>query len=86
MKQVISIADFATILNLINNEIIYMERNAILNMGWRINEAQEEIEKRQQEKIRELQKNAHYNSLLHAKKALQECNIEIEVPDLKVVE
>lgn len=83
MKQVISIADFATILNVINREIKDLEH-------WvnDVNYYEDKQAKAREIKARknELKKDPDYQSLLHAKKALEECNIEIEVPDLKVVE
>lgn len=79
MKQVISIADFATILNELNHSIQKMEYpifNYIIK-----DKVRERTEKKHREQLKE---NPYYQSLLHAKKALEECNIEIEVPDLEV--
>ena len=88
MKQVISIADFATILNVINDKIQTLEHEANFLVPW-VNPMRdiitEEKRKKQIEKnLRELKKNTFYQSLIHAKKALEECKVEIEVPDLEV--
>ena len=79
MKQVISIADFATILNELNHRIKEMEL-PIFNylVGDKVGE--KEV-KKHKEKLKE---NPYYQSLLHAKKVLEECKVEIEVPDLEV--
>lgn len=93
MKQVISIADFATILNVINDKIQNLEGNAsFLVPFYTMNKAtekerQKQIEERQKQienNLRELKKNPYYKSLIHAKKALEKFNIEIEAPDLEV--
>ena len=83
MKQVISIADFATILNVINEKIESVEYVPGFEFDY---EKQEEIpyEKRKKEHMKRLKADPFYQSLLHAKKALEECKVEIEVPDLEV--
>lgn len=80
MKQVISIADFATILNVINEKII-IEKRPPIEYDW---QTQEEKEVNKKEHMKRLKTDPFYQSLLHAKKALEECKVEIEVPDLEV--
>lgn len=81
MKQVISIADFATILNVINTKLIDF-RHWVNDVDY----YKDEQAKAREIKARknELKKDPFYQSLLHAKKALEECKVEIEVPDLEV--
>lgn len=81
MKQVISIADFATMLGVINDKIQNVELEAIRVPSYMEENAARE---RQKENLKELRKNPVYQSLIHAKKALEECKVEIEVPDLGV--
>ena len=80
MKQIISVADLATILNVINEEITNKERWSNSVLAFDQQERAREIKARKEE----LKKDPFYKSVLHAKKALEECNIEIEVPDLEV--
>lgn len=86
MKQVISIADFAIMLNTINEKIQNLEGSASLFVPfYTMNKATEkERQKQIENNLRELKKSPFYQSLLHAKKALEECKVEIEVPDLEV--
>ena len=79
MKQIISIADIATILQVLNNQIHTMEQP--FNY---ISFDEDAREKNMQKHMECLKTNSFYQSLLHAKKSLEGCNIEIEVPDLKV--
>lgn len=81
MKQIISIADFATMLNVINDKIQQINYEA-LSVSPIFDD--EQAKKLQKEQLKEMRKNPVYQSLLHAKKALEECKIEIEVPDLEV--
>lgn len=80
MKQVISIADFATMLNVINEKIIIEERPP-MEYDW---QTREEKEANKKAHMKRLKTDPFYQSLLHAKKALEECKVEIEVPDLEV--
>ena len=81
MKQVISIADFATMLNVINEKIDEIERQTAFSVPYRFNDDAESIAEREKEMLR---KNQVYQSLLHAKKVLEDGKVEIEVPDLEV--
>lgn len=80
MKQVISIADFATMLNVINEKIIFEERPP-MEYDW---QTREEKAANKKEHMKTLKTDPRYQSLIHAKKALEECKVEIEVPDLEV--
>lgn len=82
MKQVISIADFATMLDVINDKIEKVEQ-PFMEYDWKTNR-EKPYEERKKEHMKRLQGNPKYQSLLHAKKALEECKVEIEVPDLEV--
>ena len=81
MKQVISIADFATMLGVLNDKIQNVELEAMRVHPYIEENRAREIRK---ENLKELSKNPVYQSLIHAKKALEECKVEIEVPDLEV--
>lgn len=81
MKQVISIADFATILNLLNERIDEIEKQIAFNTPYNINDKEGDFLKRQKAALKQ---SNYYQSLIHAKKALEECKVEIEVPDLEV--
>lgn len=77
MKQTLSVADFATILQLLDEEILNME-----NM-WRYKYCVKDgqiIEWR----LKELQRNPRYQSLLHLKESLQNLNIDVETPSVEV--
>lgn len=78
MKQVISIADFATLLNALNELIRQMEKLTIIEIDpVRYKEAKKEH-------LEALKNDPYYQSLLHAKQSLEKCLIEVEVPDIKV--
>lgn len=81
MKQVISIADFATMLNVINKKIEEIERRTEFNTPYSINDKEGDFLKRKKAMLKQ---NQHYQSLIHAKKALEECKVEVVVPDLEV--
>lgn len=81
MKQVISIADFATMLKVINDRIDYIKIHTNVWMPFCPDGGEKDIKR---EKERKLKQDPFYQSLLHAKKALEECKVEIEVPDLEV--
>lgn len=80
MKQVISIADFATLLDILNDKIQHVELQALDFYD----RDEEVVKKVQKENMERLKNNPFYKSLIHAKKALEECKVEIEVPDLEV--
>ena len=84
-KQVLSVADFGMIINLVNQELFQLERKEqpiIFNPGDKedIQRQQEAIDKRYEERIN----SPYYKSLKHLKKSLENLNIEVEIPDVKV--
>lgn len=82
MKQVISIADFSIILTVINDRIASLEYPP-MEYDWKTHK-EKSYEERKKEHMKRLKADPRYQSLLHAKKALEECKVEIEVPDLEV--
>ena len=76
MKQVLSVADFAIILDLVNNNIADMKFRAV-------NEYREE---NKEELYKVLEENPYYQSLVHLKNSLQNLNIEVECPDVQIEE
>ena len=75
MKQIISIADMVTIYTAVNE--------TIRKIGTPIVSSRRDPEMMQEYK-KFLQEDQYYQSLLRVKKTLENCNIEIEVPDIKV--
>jgi len=80
MKQILSVADFAMILNLVNQTMVEMERPIISN--WR----EKDYDKKKKEHLEAIKQNAYYKSLMHLKQSLENLNIEVEVPDVEVKE
>ena len=80
MKQVLSVADFAIILDLINKEICKFQETGIL--VWK----EEERKRLKKERMNELKNNVYYQSLLHLKNSLENLNVEVETPNIKVEE
>lgn len=78
MKQIISIADMATIYTAVND--------TIRKIGTPIVSFRRDPKIEMQEYKKFLKKDQYYQSLLRVKKTLENCNIEIEVPDIKVGE
>ncbi len=78
MKQTLSVADFALILELINREIGKIERY--------LEECAETMEKfgirKQTESL--LIEKQRYQDLLHLKQSLQNLNVEVETPKVEV--
>jgi len=80
MIQVLSVADFATIMNLVDKELSIFEmpnRSICLEYGidWETECASRE---------KELQNNSYYQNLKHLKQSLQNLNIEVECPDVEI--
>ena len=92
-KQVLSVADFATLLNIVNKEIKEIE--------WRVCEyfERQDYEKYikndgEEPKLRptpadirvreQLDNHQDYKDLLHLKEALQQISVEIETPEVKI--
>lgn len=81
MKQVLSVADFGTILTLVNKEITSMEYSA-KRPYWNREPSKEEIN----ENMMELKRNQFYRSLIHLKESLENLNVEVETPDVEIKE
>ena len=85
MKQVLSVADFSIILDLVNREIHQLERKEepiIFNKDdkkW-IEEQQKRINKLHEERIN----SPYYKSLTHLKKSLENLNVEVETPEVEI--
>ena len=86
MKQVLSIADFVVITNLLNERIYSFENYICRKFGkagkhsWGIIPA-----KLSDKKVQEfLSVDKEYQSLLHLKNSLENLNIEVETPDVEV--
>lgn len=80
MKQVLSVADFATILNLVDVELSKFTmptRSICLECGI-------DYEKECKSREKELQNNGYYQNLKHLKESLQNLNIEVECPDVEI--
>lgn len=80
MKQVLSVADFAVILDLINKEICKFQEAGIPT--WK----EEERKRLKKERMEELEHNVYYQNLLHLKNSLENLNVEVETPDVKIEE
>ena len=80
MKQILSVADFAIILDLLNKEICKFQEAGIL--AWK----EEEKKRLKKERIEELKHNVYYQGLLHLKSSLENLNVEVETPDVKIEE
>lgn len=87
MKQVLTIADFVVITNLLNKEIHSLESYVCRKFGkegkhsWNIIPA-EFSDKKVQEFLSAYKE---YQSLIHLKKSLETLNIEVETPAVEVV-
>ena len=82
MKQVLSVADFAIIMNLVDRELSYYKipsRQICLEYGI-------DYEKEYELREKELQHNSDYQNLKHLKESLQNLNIEVECPDIEIKE
>lgn len=82
MKQVLSAADFATIMNLVDREL----SNYSMPDRYVCSEYGIDYEKACEWREKELQHNNHYQNLKHLKESLQNLNIEVECPDVKIKE
>lgn len=82
MKQVLSVADFAIILDLVQTRINSMEQLPVIFH----NVTKEEHKKMEKEHLERVRENTYYKSLKHIMESLQNLNIEVETPDVEVVE
>lgn len=80
MKQVLSVADFATILNVVDRQIAMYETVSISPFCTDEQEKKQEIKKHKEY----LKRNPEYNNLKHLKESLQNLNIEVECPDVEI--
>lgn len=78
MKQILSVADFATILNLVNREMAKIENVTTYQFNRTFdNSMSKEVRE-------ELRNNQQYQDLLHLKKSLQRLNITVKTPKVEV--
>ncbi len=85
-KQTFSVADFATILNLVNEQVMCIERK---DKAWNWKTGKkglEEEQKRLDEEREERLKSSYYLQLKHLQESLQNMNVEVETPDVEVTE
>lgn len=85
-KQVLSVADFALILIMVNERIEMLERPAqYFCLGRTEKEMKEERERGERERAERLN-SSYYLQLKHLQNSLQNLNIEVETPDVKVAD
>ena len=84
MKTVLSVRDFAILMNIANMYIDKLENDTIPYYGYNLTE--EERKKRRDENMAELQRNPLYQDLLRIRDKLGELNIEVETPSVEVEE
>ena len=77
MKTVLSVRDFAILMNIANMYISKLENDT---MSFYYNLTDEERQKRKDENMAELQRNPLYQDLLRIRDKLGELNIEVETP------
>ena len=82
MKQVLSVADFGLILNLVNDRIEKMEYDVKHQPYWDKEPSKEYVNKQ----MRELRRNQFYRSLIHLKESLENLNVEVETPNVEIKE
>ena len=81
-KQVLSVADFAIILDLVNEKLYHFEKEEPYEAEFEDDKnKREEIIKKYRERIKQ---NPFYKSLLHLKNSLENLNVEIETPDIEL--
>lgn len=81
-KQTFSVADFATILILVNEQISKIERKPEVYCfsGENIEEKQKEADKEYKKRLED----PFYLNLKHLQKSLQNLNIEVETPEVEI--
>jgi hypothetical protein len=84
-KQVLSVGDFALILNMANERVERFERRDVpFNERWlskqELKEQQEKLDKEREERIN----SSMYLQLKHLQQSLQNLNIEVETPDVEL--
>lgn len=83
MKQVLSVADFATILSLLDEKLYELRTNAVMS-SCRVGDSDEVIKQKQEEALKQLERMPFYQTLSHLKESLQNLNIEVECPDVEI--
>ena len=83
MKTVLSVRDFAILMNIANMYISKLENDT---MSFYYNLTDEERQKRKDENMAELKRNPLYQDLLRIRDKLGELNIEVETPIVEVEE
>lgn len=83
MKHYLSVADFVVIFDLIDREI---KKTATMPKfyGFYNEISQEELKNKEEQWKKELKKNVYYQRLLKIREHLENLNIDIDVPDIKV--
>lgn len=76
MKQVLSVADFATIMNLVDEKLKQVE--------WNLQEARSA--NCSEFVIEQIKIENGYDNFKHLKESLQNLNIEVECPDVEIKE
>ena len=84
MKTVLSVRDFAILMNIANMYISKLENDTMPYYGYNLTE--EERKNRKDEAMAELQRNPLYQDLLRIRDKLGELNIEVETPSVEVEE
>lgn len=82
MKQVLSVADFATILGIVDHNIMQFETKPSKNPYKEYKKGEYEKELKEHEEY--LKTNQYYQNLKHLKESLQNLNIEVECPDVEI--
>ena len=80
MKTVLSVRDFAILMNIANMYISKLENDVYLSYK----STEEEVKKRKNEHMAELQHDPLYQDLLRIRDKLGELNIEVETPSIEV--
>lgn len=83
-RTVLSVRDFAILMNIANMYISKLENDA--TPPFYRNVPKEELQKRKDENMAELQRNPLYQDLLRIRDKLGELNIEVETPSVEVEE
>ena len=84
MKQVLSVADLAIMYDIVKSEVA--KADDYINCIYEFHLSNKQRQKKQEERKLAMSSNARYNSMLRLKKALENLNVEIETPELKVEE
>ena len=85
MKTVLSVRDFAILLQIAEMHINDMERNAKCVYMFN-NTTEKDRQKEIKENMKDLQQNLLYQDLLRIREKLGELNIEVETPSVEVEE